>query len=61
MKIPTQVNNFKYDGEVKRGLYTRTFEPDKEGTRAWYYARLRIKGKSISFGPPSDIWGAVIP
>jgi hypothetical protein len=46
---------------VKRGLYTREFAPELEGMRAWYYARLRIKGKTITFGPPSDFWGAIIP
>jgi hypothetical protein len=58
---PPALSEFKYDGVVKRGLYTRTFDASLEGKRAWYYARLRIKGKTITFGPPSDFWHAVIP
>ena len=54
------LKDFLYDGEVKRGLYTRTFDASLEGKRAWYYARLRIKGKKITFGPPSEIWSAII-
>lgn len=61
VKVAPPLSEFKYDGEVKRGLYTRKFDASQEGLRAWYYARLRIKGKTITFGPPSDIWGAIIP
>jgi hypothetical protein len=61
VKVPPPLSEFKYDGEVKRGLYTREFAPEQEGMRAWYYARLRIKGKKITFGPPSEPWSAIIP
>jgi hypothetical protein len=61
VKTPPDIKEFKYDGVVKRGLYTRTFDYTLEGMRAWYFARLRIKGKTITFGPPSDVWGSVIP
>jgi hypothetical protein len=61
VNTPPPLKDFQYDGEVKRGLYTRTFTSDQEGMHAWYYSRLRIKGKKVSFGPPSDIWGSIIP
>ena len=55
------MKDFQYDGEVKRGLYKRIFDVLQEGKRAWYYARLRFKGKKITFGPPSDFWDSIIP
>jgi hypothetical protein len=55
------MKDFSYDGEVKRGHYTRVFDLSLENKRAWYYARVRIKGKKITFGPPSDFWEAIIP
>jgi hypothetical protein len=61
VKTAPALSEFKYDGVVKRGLYTRNFDASQEGLHAWYYARLRIKGKNITFGPPSDVWGAIIP
>jgi hypothetical protein len=61
VKDAPPLKDFQYDGEVKRGLYTRTFDISLEGKRAWYYSRLRIKGKKITFGPPSDPWNALIP
>jgi hypothetical protein len=59
--VAPPMKDFSYDGEVKRGHYTRVFDLSLENKRAWYYARVRIKGKKITFGPPSDFWEAIIP
>ena len=54
------LKDFGYVGIVKRGKFTFTFEPSQVGKRAWYYARVMFKGKSESYGPPSEYWHAVI-
>jgi hypothetical protein len=50
------LTQFQLVGEIKRGLYTHTFDVDKVGKLAWYYVRKRLKGKTTTYGPPSLIW-----
>jgi hypothetical protein len=60
VKTPPDIKDFAYDGTVKGGKYARMFSPDQEAMRAWYYVRIKLKGQSHSYGPPSEIWNAVI-
>ena len=61
VKTAPPISAFKYDNEAARGRYVRVFTDDQEGMRAWYYVCRRYKGKMKTFGPPSVIWGSVIP
>ena len=54
------VSEFKFDGEVKYGLYARQFDVEQECLRAWYVARKRFKGKKKTYGPFSTPWSALI-
>jgi hypothetical protein len=60
VKVAPELKDFQMVGEVSRGTYTHTFPPESEGKRAWYYVRLRIKGKVKTYGPPSAAWSAII-
>jgi hypothetical protein len=60
VKTPPDMKYFAYDGTVKSGKYVRVFEPEQEAMRAWYYIRLKYKGHTHSYGPPSEYWNAVI-
>ena len=57
---PPDIKDFAYDGVVLRGKYKRNFETSQVGKKAWYYARVMIKGKTRTYGPPSEFWSAVI-
>jgi hypothetical protein len=54
------LKEFAYDGTVTRGKYKRNFDPSQVGKKAWYYARVMIKGKTKTYGPPSEYWNAVV-
>jgi hypothetical protein len=60
VKTAPAISAFAYDGVVKCGKYVREFDAAREGMRAWYYARVMIKGKTATYGPPSVIWSAMI-
>jgi hypothetical protein len=57
---PTDTAQYAFDGVVKYGLYSRSFSPDRKGKRVWYIARIRYKGKKLTFGPFCDPWDALI-
>ena len=58
--IAPDLKEFAYDGTVSRGKYKRSFEPSQVGKKAWYYARLMIKGKTKTYGPPSEFWNGMV-
>jgi hypothetical protein len=57
---PPDLKDFAYDGTVTWGKYKRNFDPSQVGKKAWYYARVMIKGKTKTYGPPSEYWNAVV-
>ena len=60
VKVAPELKDFQLVGEVSRGTYAHTFPPESEGKRAWYYVRIRIKGKVKTYGSPSAAWSAII-
>ena len=58
--VEPEITKFSFDGTVKRGLYDRTFDPEQEGLRAWYFVRALKKGRVQKYEPPSKMWSAVI-
>jgi hypothetical protein len=54
------MKDFHFDGLVTRGKYDRVFDPSLVGSKAWYYARNVIKGKTKTFGPPSEFWNGMV-
>ncbi|MEI6123961.1 MAG: hypothetical protein WCQ95_10075 [Bacteroidota bacterium] len=54
------IESFAYDGLVKRGRYTRSFAPEHESKRAWYYAKAMYNGRTPTYSAPSNFWSACI-
>jgi hypothetical protein len=60
IKVAPAIREFNLVGEVKRGLYTHTFDFEQEEMRAWYIARKRYKGRIRTYGPFSEPWSGLI-
>ncbi|MEI6122435.1 MAG: hypothetical protein WCQ95_02285 [Bacteroidota bacterium] len=60
VKIAPAIEEFAYVGLVKRGLYTKEFEQEQEGKRAWYFVRMMYKGEKETYSAPSLILPALV-
>jgi hypothetical protein len=60
VKDTPPAKDFMLDGEAKGGNYTRQFDEEQQGKKAWYKARKRFKGKTRTFGPFCKAWSSLI-